>query len=554
VSRAFLGCLGVFMAFGIPIITAAQTRILRVVTYNIEDDINGATTPLPGLITPSGGGTAQQGGVLEGIGEEMLGSDAAQPLDILALQETTSNTTTVAPIVNGLNSFYGVRGMYAMSPYQATESQGDTADGNGPNAMVYNTRTLQLLASVPVDPPGGAGALGSSSGEYREVMRYEFAPAGVTATPANEFYVYVSHYKSGTSSSDLTARSGEAQIIRNDEAINLPSNAQVLYVGDYNITTSSEASYQTILAASAPNGTAQGQATDPVNPSGASGINWGTATSNPSVLAVETESATDLRYRDDLQLMTTNVYYGFGGGLALIPGTYHVFGNNGTTPYNGSANSGSDTALNSDLVAGAPISASMLYLDLATASDHLPVVADYTIPVAMPPAPNFTASPTNGAAPLAVSFVNLSAGATNYSWVFGDGNASTFASPSNIYTSPGVFSVTLTAVGVGGVSSLTLTNYIVAVSPPSLPNLELVSFAQSGANGFQFAVTNLDGTPITPDQQSRIEIYATTDLTANVASWTAVTNLILLTNGSLQISDTNTLIYPQRFYRAVETP
>ena len=100
--------------------------------------------------------------------------------------------------MNGLNSFYNAPGMYATSTYQATESGGDPTDGNGPNALVYNTTTVQLLASVPVDPPGGTSNLGSSSGEYREVMRYEFAPAGVTPTPANEFYIYVSHYKSGT--------------------------------------------------------------------------------------------------------------------------------------------------------------------------------------------------------------------------------------------------------------------------------------------------------------------------------------------------------------------
>jgi hypothetical protein len=37
------------------------------------------------LIAPPGG-TVQQGGVLEGIGEETLGNDPAQPIDILALQ------------------------------------------------------------------------------------------------------------------------------------------------------------------------------------------------------------------------------------------------------------------------------------------------------------------------------------------------------------------------------------------------------------------------------------------------------------------------------------
>jgi len=53
------------------------------------------------LIAPPGNPTAvASGGVLEGIGEELLNGNA-QPLDILALQETTSNPVTVAPIVSG---------------------------------------------------------------------------------------------------------------------------------------------------------------------------------------------------------------------------------------------------------------------------------------------------------------------------------------------------------------------------------------------------------------------------------------------------------------------
>ena len=142
----------------------AQTRTLRIVTYNIEDDINGATTPLPGLIAPPNNtNNVQAGGVLEGVGEEIVGNDPAQPLDILALEETTSNPLTIAPIVSGLNSFYGVAGMYSNSTYQATESGGDVADGNGPNAIVYNTKTVQLLASVPVDPSGGPSKLGPAA-------------------------------------------------------------------------------------------------------------------------------------------------------------------------------------------------------------------------------------------------------------------------------------------------------------------------------------------------------------------------------------------------------
>src|ERR1700756_4860606 len=113
-------------------------------------------------------------------------------------------------------------------------------------------------------------------------MRYELAPAGGAPGATNEVYVYVSHYKSGTTSADLTSRNGEAQIIRNDEANNLPPGARVLYVGDYNITTSGEASYQTILSNTAPNGIVQGQGIDPLNPTNNKNINWGTSTTSQS--------------------------------------------------------------------------------------------------------------------------------------------------------------------------------------------------------------------------------------------------------------------------------
>ena len=389
-------------------ILSAQTRIVRVVTYNIEADINGATSPLPGLIAPPNNTTSyQSGGVLEGIGEELLNGNA-QPIDVLALQETTSNSQTVAPIVNALNTFYGIAGMYTNSSYQATESGGDTASGNGPNAIVFNTRTLQLLASVPVDPSGGTSKLGSSSGEYREVMRYEFAPAGVAVTASNVFYIYVSHYKSETTSADLTDRADEAQIIRTNEAIDLPASARVLYVGDYNITTSGESSYQTILATTSPNGIARGGGIDPMNPANNPGINWGTTTTSTNILALETEHSYNLEYRDDLQVVTTNIYYGTLGGLTLVPGTYHTFGNNGTTPYKGSVTASANTALANRLVTNGPVflSATQLFLDLTNASDHLPVVADYAVPMPAPVISNVSLAGSNLVVTLSNSITN----------------------------------------------------------------------------------------------------------------------------------------------------
>jgi hypothetical protein len=154
-------------------------------------------------------------------------------------------------------------------------------------------------------------------------------------------------------------------------------------VGDYNITASGEASYQILLSNTAPCNVAEAQCIYPFNVTGNPNIDWGASTTVPSILAAETEKGSKLEYRDDLQLITTNVYYGTGSGLKLVPGTYHTFANNGTIPYKGTVNSGGNTSL-SNLMAGATISASQLYLDATNASDHLPVVADYTIPVPAP--------------------------------------------------------------------------------------------------------------------------------------------------------------------------
>jgi hypothetical protein len=89
--------LQVGMAFFALCSASGQTRTLRIVTYNIEADTGGFSTARPGLVVPYNGGSVLSGGVLEGIGEEILGSDPAQPLDILALQERRATIQPLRP-------------------------------------------------------------------------------------------------------------------------------------------------------------------------------------------------------------------------------------------------------------------------------------------------------------------------------------------------------------------------------------------------------------------------------------------------------------------------
>lgn len=78
----------------------------------------------------------------------------------------------------------------------------------------------------------------------------------------------------------------------------------------------------------------------------------------------------------------------------------------------------------------------------------------------------FTAAPTNGFWPLTVNFTNLSTGATNYAWNFGDGNVSSATHPTNVYLPPGNYTVALTAIGPLGTNTFTRTNYITITNPP----------------------------------------------------------------------------------------
>lgn len=74
---------------------------------------------------------------------------------------------------------------------------------------------------------------------------------------------------------------------------------------------------------------------------------------------------------------------------------------------------------------------------------------------------SFTSSANDGPAPLTVVFTNTSAGDYIDSlWAFGDGTTSTLDNPTYTYTVPGVYTITLTVSGTGGINTETKEAYI----------------------------------------------------------------------------------------------
>ncbi len=89
-------------------------------------------------------------------------------------------------------------------------------------------------------------------------------------------------------------------------------------------------------------------------------------------------------------------------------------------------------------------------------------------PVELPIAA-FTGNPTTGCAPLTVTYTNQSQFATSYQWVFQGGTpgTSTLTNPTVVYSTPGTYSVTLTAISAAGQDVLVKTNYISVLTTPT---------------------------------------------------------------------------------------
>lgn len=90
-------------------------------------------------------------------------------------------------------------------------------------------------------------------------------------------------------------------------------------------------------------------------------------------------------------------------------------------------------------------------------------------PNTSPPNSNFSATPTSSCTDT-IHFTNLSIGApTSWLWYFGDGSTSNLQNPTHLYSSPGIYTVSLVTTNAFGQDSIAKNNYINTNCPITMP-------------------------------------------------------------------------------------
>ena len=326
----------------VSLLAASAQAQLRVVTYN-------TATGNPGGVQTARAGAAA---VLEAIGvESKLG--IAKPIDVLLLQEQYTVQISTQSFADEMNDIYDTDAYQRGTLNALTNSLNRSGGGPG---IVFNSATVELLEEIRL-------GLVSDDHQPRSAMRYKLRPVGYGDDTI--FYVYNDHYKSDTGLENEARRLEEAQAVRaNADA--LGDGAHVLYVGDFNIQSASDDMYQWLTS------DGPGKAYDPIDQTASwhnsNTLRW-THTQSPLVDNAGGLTGGGIDDRFDFQLVTAP--FDDGLGLSIIDGTYRAFGNNGT-----------HVCCGSSIDTGTGASPATLGA-LMTASDHLPVVADYQLPAIM---------------------------------------------------------------------------------------------------------------------------------------------------------------------------
>ena len=251
---------------------------------------------------------------------------AMNHVDVLAVTETDKDSL---PLISSI-----MAGLYPDSNYEFVKS--DPAPGGDSTGVIYDRNTVTWIESVQL-----------SEGLTQNILASRFQI--LDSDPVEDFVIYGIHLKSGERES--AQRDAESQIIRS-HADSL-GNANVIYAGDFNMVGSSEPTWTNMLA------DGNGQAFDLMDSPG----EW---QDHPAFTRLHTHGTERMRSRFDLMLATGELWD--GAGLEFISDrrqSFQVLGNNGSHFVEQPINGGSG--------------AQQEVLDaLVAASDHLPIIAEFT--------------------------------------------------------------------------------------------------------------------------------------------------------------------------------
>lgn len=269
--------------------------------------------------------------------------------DVIFVQEISGNSTAGA--LQFLNNVLNV--IYPDEFALATWFDGPDTQ----NAAFFRSSVVSEVGSV------------SLTTALRRIDGWTFRPAGY-ASAAAEFRVYSFHLKAGATSADETDRLAECTILRT-HLNGLAAGTNFMAGGDFNIRASSEAAYQQLVGSQADN---DGRLIDPINQPGTWYNNSAFAaihTQSPRTVALGDGGATGgMDDRFDQILVCDDLLD--GEGLAFLPGTYTVYGNDGQH-FNNDLNALPTNSAIGQVLADA----------VRAASDHLPVFIDLQLPAIM---------------------------------------------------------------------------------------------------------------------------------------------------------------------------
>ncbi|MFN0134827.1 MAG: endonuclease/exonuclease/phosphatase family protein [Phycisphaerae bacterium] len=335
--QKFASRIALMVGFSAAVVDSAQAQ-LRVVTYNVAGR-DGDLTKLDAVI--------------EALNADDKPGYAVAPHVYIFQEVDQADSTPLLTLLNA-NAPGGVT--YARAVFTGSASE----DGaSGAQALYYRTDTLSEDIAGHIDIPTGGG---------RNTDRWLLRLVGYTS-PQARFYVYSSHLKASNTAADAAERNVGAQAIRaNADA--LGSGVHIIYAGDWNVYSNSEAAYQTFI------GAGNGQAIDPLGTGSWAGSgNAIKHTQSPCMTCPSPMVNGGLDDRFDFQVATSA--FNDGEGLSRIAGSYRTFGNDGLH-YNLALGDGNNTYYPADI----PRS-NTLADNITGASDHCPLICEYQMPAKM---------------------------------------------------------------------------------------------------------------------------------------------------------------------------